>query len=169
MTAEAEGVGRDVAGTFTAAGAVGGFFHFFHDDIYVVAIDVVMGHVETAAALGEVFFGAVTLDLGAHGDAVVFDNENGRHFEKAGHVQGFIKCPLVDGAITEEAIGYTAGLLVGLGKGHPEAKGNMSAYDAVPTVVADVGLEEVHRAAFALGAAGLPSEKFGDGDARVHA
>ena len=44
----------------------------------------------------------------------------------------------------------------------------MTPYDAVPAMVADLGLEEVHRAALALGRTGLLPVKLSDGDARVH-
>ena len=87
MAAEAVGVGDDVARAFAAAGAVGRLGHLGDHGVDVVAVDVLVRHVVAAAALGQVLFGAVALDLRAHGDAVVLDNENGRHFKKAGHVQ----------------------------------------------------------------------------------
>ena len=54
-------------------------------------------------------------------------------------------------------------------KARPRPSGNVPADDAMAADVADLGVEEVHRPALALGAAGHLAEQLGHGGARVHA
>ena len=81
----------------------------------------------------------------------------------------FVECALVDRAVAEEAEGDAAGLLVPLGEGEAEAERDVPADDAVAAHVADLGVEEVHRAALALGAAGRLAEELRHRGARAHA
>ena len=77
-------------------------------------------------------------------------------FSRLAMFSDFVVRALVDRAVAEEAERDAAGLLVPLGEGEAEAERDVPADDAVAAQVADLGVEEVHRPALALGAAGAP-------------
>ena len=87
MAAEAIGVGADISGPVAGADVIGGGFHFGDHHIQIIAVDALGGHRITEPALGEIFFSAVAGHLGAHGQAVVFDDKYDGELEEGGEVQ----------------------------------------------------------------------------------
>src|SRR5207253_6420675 len=110
-------------------------------DVQIIAINVPIRHVVSAAPLGQIFLGTGPLDLGAHRDHVVLDDKNGRQLPQAGEVQGFVEGALIDGAVAEERDADAASAPVPAGERRPASQRNLAADDAVTSQVSDVGLE----------------------------
>ena len=109
------------------------------------------------------------MEVGAHRHHVVFDDVDDGQLPEAGHVEGFVEGALVHGAVAEEADADLVALAVLDGEGDAGGDGDVAADDGVAAQEARLGVEEVHRAALALGAAGGLAQHLGHAGAGIHA
>ena len=69
----------------------------------VHSIDDFSGNVVAFRAIDNLLERGRSLHGSAHGEEVVFANENDRQFIKSGQIQRFVESALIDRAVTEEA------------------------------------------------------------------
>jgi hypothetical protein len=94
------------------------------------------------------------VQVGAHGHQVVLDDVDDRQLPHAGHVEGLVDRALVHGPVAEVAEADLVLAAILDGEGHAGGQGDVAADDGVAAEEPLLGVEEVHRAALALGAAG---------------
>ncbi len=87
-------------------------------------------------------------------------------FQSAGQIHGLVELPLRHGAVAEVADDHLVPALVLDGEAHPGRQGQMRAHDGVPAQEVDGLVEEVHRAALALGQPVAAPEQLGHGPPR---
>jgi len=80
--------------------------------------------------------------LGAHGQAVVFDDKDDGELEEGGEIQGFVVSALIYSAITEECEAYAAGFFVLQAKAAPAHEWNVRARQFRGRPCCDFGLEK---------------------------
>ena len=170
VAAEAVGLGLDegraLAGPGAGGSLAGGLGHQFE----VVAVDRDPGHaVGGAAADGEVEEAGVAMEVRAHRHPVVLDDVDDRELPEAGHVEGLVERALVHGAVAEVADADAVLAAILAGEGDACGERDVAADDGVAAEEPLLGVEEVHRAALALGAAGGLAEQLGHGGLDVHA
>ncbi len=110
---------------------------------------------------GQVEDARVAMELGAHRHHVVLDHVDHRQLPQAGHVEGFVERALVHGAVAEVADADRVLVAVLAGEGDARGQGQVAADDGVAAEEPLRGVEEVHRAALALGAAGVAAQQLG--------
>ena len=125
-------------------------------------------HVVGLGALAELAGGGALLG-GAHGVAVVLDDEEDGEVPEGGEVVGLVHGALVYGTVAHEGHGGAFFGLILHGVGEAGAEGDLAADDAVAAPVVEFGGEVVHRAALALGATGDLAVELGHERAGVHA
>src|SRR4030095_9788116 len=126
----------------------------------VHSIDNFSGNVVAFRAVNDLPERRRSLHGSAHGEEVVFTNENDRQFIKSGQIQRFVEGALIDRSITEEAERHTIFAPVFNGKSHPDRQRNMSGDNSVTAVHVIFAVEEMHRTAQAARAACFFSKKF---------
>ena len=147
-----------VAGPGPGGGLAGGL----GDQLDVVGVDRVAGDpVGGPAADRQVDQAGMAVELGPHRHHVVLDDVDHRELPEAGHVEGLVERPLVHGAVAEVADADRVLALVLAGEGDAGGQRDVAADDRVAAEEALLGVEEVHRAALALGAAGVPAQELG--------
>ena len=99
------------------------------------------------------------LDRCAHGEEVVFANENDRQLVERGQIERFVEGSLVDRPIAEEAKRDPVFTAVLRGEGHPGRERNVRRDDGVPAVHVIFAIEKMHRSAQPARAAGGFAEK----------
>jgi hypothetical protein len=124
------------------------------EDVVAVLNDVPV-HAVALGALGEARAGRGAFLAGAHRVAVVLDDEDDGQRHERREVVGLVHGALVDGTVAHEGEGGALEALVFEGVGEAGAERDLAADDAVAAPEIARRVEVVHRAALALGAAGV--------------
>ncbi len=109
------------------------------------------------------------LDRGAHGIAIVFDDEDDGKLPQLGHIEAFVDLPLVGRAVAEIGVGDVSIVAIAIGEGKAGAERHLRADDAVAAVEMFLFREHVHRAALAFRQAAAPPCEFGHDPFGIHA
>ena len=137
--------------------AVGGL----DDRVEVVAVDALAVHPVGARALVQLGLGGGALDGGPHAVLVVDDEEDDRQVPQRGEVERLVPGAHVDGAVAELAEDRLRLALAHEREREAGRDRQLAGDDAPAAVVAARDVEQVHRAAAAVGAAVLAAEQLG--------
>ena len=117
------------------------------------------GDVVTLRAVDDLLERGRSFHRCAHGEKVVFTNENDRQLVQCSQVQRFVKRTLINRPISEEAERDAIFVTVLDREGQPYRQRHMSADDCVPAVHVVFLVEKMHGSAKSTRAAGLLAEK----------
>src|SRR5205823_2222551 len=109
------------------------------------------------------------LERGAHAVAIVLTAEDDGEFVDGGHVEGFMEGADVDGRLAEVADADLVAVLVADREPDPRGEWDVPPDDPVPAQEPPPGVEQMHRATLALGAAGRLAEQLGHHGGGRHA
>ncbi len=139
------------------------------DGLDILAVDDAPGHVVGLGPPGEVVDGRGHAHRAVLAVEVVGDDEDDRGRPDRGHVQRLVEGADVGGPVTGEGEGHVRLGPQPEGHGRPDRDGQARADDGVGPDVALAGVDEVHRAAEALGAAAGLAHELGHGRLEGHA
>jgi len=105
----------------------------------------------------------------AHGEEIVFTNQDDRQFVERDQIQRFVEGTLIDRAVAEEAKCDAIFLAIFRSERPFRGKRNVRAHNRVPAVHVIFLVEKMHRAAEPLGTAGCFAKKFGHARIRARA
>ena len=136
---------------------------------HVHAVAAMAGDAEALGLLREVGHGGVTLQRGAHAELVVDDHEDDRQLPERDEVHRLAERALVGGAVAHHREDHVLRAEVVGRERDAAGEREAAADDAVAAEEAALGVEEVHRAAAAAGAAVDAAEQLGHHGVRVGA
>src|SRR5437588_3591317 len=125
----------------------------------VHSIDNFSGDIVTFGSIDNLLKRCRPFHRGAHGEEVVFANEDDRQFIKRAEIQSFVERALIDRAVAEEAECYTIFVTVFDRKGQSNSQRHVGADDRMAAIHVILAVEKMHRAAQAARTAGFFSKE----------
>src|SRR4029434_2573666 len=127
----------------------------------VDSIEDLTGYIVTFRPIHNLLQRAGSFHRCAHGEKVVFTNENDRQLVQRGEIQRFVERPLIDRAVAEEAERHAILAPVLDRKSQPNPQWYVRGDDRVAAIHVVSLVEKMHRPTEASRAAGFFPEKLG--------
>src|SRR4051794_21410012 len=110
----------------------------------VHAIDNFTGNIVAFCAIDDLFERCGTLHGCAHGEEVILANENDWQFVERGEIERFMKCTLIDRAVTEETKSDAILIPIFTGKGEAAGERHMRTDNGVSAMHIVFAIKKVH-------------------------